>query len=344
MALLLSNKQPAYFPNIQNSNEVFVKYLKDCDSLKIATGYISADSLIELSKIVEINHKPKIELMIGMHYFDGFTRPQYEAAQSLNLILNTKNLGGIYLSNTRKFHGKMYSFNGNEISPAFMIGSSNLDSCISKNPINYEADILLTDEAIVQNYTDYLTAIIKSLSVPFETIIIDKFIEKNSLLENQYGVDKVDLVELAELKNNLTNIKFEIPIKTEPKSNLNAFFGKGRVNNRGFETPRPWYEVELIVSNSITQANNYPYCQEFDVITDDGWKFRCKTSGDFSKNFRSNDDLKILGKWIKGRLENSNCLKVGEPVTERVLRNYGRTNIELIKTKKEDVWYLNFNS
>lgn len=343
MELLLSNKHPANFQGINSSNDIFVNYLRDSDSITMATGYISSDSLIELSKIVEINHKPKIELMIGMHYFEGFTRSQYEAASSLNQILNSKSLGGIYLSNTRKFHGKMYHFDGHLISPAIMIGSSNLDSCISKNPMNYEADVLITETDEVHKYNTYLKSLIGNLSVPFDKIIIDSFIEKNTLLENQYGVEKVDSVLLAELKTNLTDIEFKLPIKTEPKSNLNAFFGKGRENKRGFVTPRPWYEVELIVSNSITQISDFPYCTEFDVITDDGWKFKCKTSGDFSKNLRSNDDLKILGKWLKGRLESANCLKVGEPVTDQVLNNYGRNYIDLVKTKEDNLWFLSFN-
>lgn len=343
MELLLSNKHPAHFPGINSSNDIFVSYLRESDSITMATGYISSDALIELSKIVEINLKPKIELMIGMHYFDGFTRSQYEAAQSLHQILVSNSLGGIFVSNTRKFHGKMYHFDGQYISPAIMVGSSNLDSCISKNPMNYEADVLITESAEVSKFNSYLKSLISNLSVPLHSINVDSFIEKNALLENQYGVEKVDPVFLAELKSSLTTIEFNISIKTEPKSNLNAFFGKGRVNKRGFVTPRPWYEVELIVSNSITQQVNFPYCQEFDVVTDDGWKFKCKTSGDFSKNLRSNDDLKILGKWLKGRLESSGCLKIGEPVTERVLTNYGRDYINLTKTNIDNLWYLSFN-
>ncbi len=343
MELLLSNKHPANFPGIKSSNEIFVDYLRDSDSITMATGYISSDSLIELSKIVEINHKPKIELMIGMHYFEGFTRSQYEAASSLNQILTSKSLGGIFLSNTRKFHGKMYYFDGQLISPAIIIGSSNLDSCISKNPMNYEADVLITESEDVKKYNAYLKSLIGNLSVPFDSVVIDSFIEKNTLLENQYGVEKVDPVLLTEIKTNLTGVEFKLPIKTEPKSNLNAFFGKGRVNKKGFVTPRPWYEVELIVSNSITQKSDFPYCKEFDVITDDGWKFKCKTSGDFSKNLRSNDDLKILGKWLKGRLESANCLKVGEPVTDQVLDNYGRSYINLAKTNVVNLWFLSFN-
>ena len=80
----------------------------------------------------------------------------------------------------------------------------------------------------------------------------------------------------------------------------------------------------------------------FTVVTDDGWKFNCKVSGDYSKNFRSEGDLKILGKWLKGRLENAGVLKVGDPVTAQTLREYGRDNFSLKKTIKEGIWFLDF--
>ena len=343
MELLLSNKFPARFPKTSSSNDIFLRYLRDSDSITMATGYISADSLIELNKTIEINHKPKIELMIGMHYFEGFTRSQFDAALSLNKALISKALGGVFISNTSRFHGKVYYFEGKSISPAIMLGSSNLDSCLSKNPMNYETDILITERNEVYKYNTYLKSLIASLSVPLASVTIESFVEKISLLENHYGVNKVDPMELAEVKRSLTGVVFKLPIKTETKSNINAFFGKGRVNKKGFVIPRPWYEVELIVSNSMTQHKNFPYCMEFDVITDDGWRFKCKTSGDFAKNFRSNDDLKILGKWIKGRLENANCLKIGELVSDQVLSSYGRNTIDLVKTEIDNLWYLNFN-
>ncbi len=106
--------------------------------------------------------------------------------------------------------------------------------------------------------------------------------------------------------------------------------------------PRPWYEVELIVSNTITKQDGYPFHQTFTVITDDGWQFQCKTSGDFSKNLRSENDLKTLGKWIKGRLEVSGCLKTGEMITPEVLQKYGNDQFELRSTDKPDLWLLSF--
>ena len=76
--------------------------------------------------------------------------------------------------------------------------------------------------------------------------------------------------------------------------------------------------------------------------TDDGWSFRCKVSGDFSKNLRTDDDLKILGKWIKGRLENAGALKAGEMCTDATLAKYGRSDIKLTKISGSNDWYLDF--
>ena len=69
---------------------------------------------------------------------------------------------------------------------------------------------------------------------------------------------------------------------------------------------------------------------------------KCKVSGDYSKNFRSEGDLKILGKWLKGRLENAGVLQVGDPVTADTLRNYGRRAFTLSKTRLPGIWYLDF--
>lgn len=146
-----------------------------------------------------------------------------------------------------------------------------------------------------------------------------------------------------------TDVSFDIPIKgyeVSPHSNLNVFFGKGREGKNGLVKPRHWYEVELIVPKEITTRPGYPQSKTdeavFRVITDDGWTFSCKVSGDYSKNFRSENDLKILGKWLKGRLENAGVLKVGEPVTKETLEKYGRDTFTLTKTRTKNTWFLDF--
>ena len=149
--------------------------------------------------------------------------------------------------------------------------------------------------------------------------------------------------------NYLSNISFEIPLKgfeIAPKSNLNVFFGEGRRTPNGLIMPRHWYEVELIVPAEIATLPNYPVSKTagavFNVITDDGWEFPCKVSGPNNKNFRSENDLKILGKWIKGRLENAGVLRVGEPVTQQTLERYGRTSFTFTKLEQSDKWYIDF--
>jgi hypothetical protein len=149
------------------------------------------------------------------------------------------------------------------------------------------------------------------------------------------------------------NQRFEIPIKTAPQSNLNVFFGEGRKSPQGFVKPRHWYEVEIIVSQQVQKsAENYPANKEFIVYTDDGYRFVLKTSGDYGKNLRSRDDLTVLGRWLKGRMETAGALVSGIPVTEEVLNNYGRNTMILTRTSRIEtdevsgaeleVWTLDF--
>ena len=177
---------------------------------------------------------------------------------------------------------------------------------------------------------------------------IQQFNENNSVLEEHENVHRVTQREIAECLSACTTTTFEIPIKGEEasQSNLNVFFGKGRVSKNGLVKPRHWYEAELIVPRTIAMQPGYPRAQTeeavFQVVTDDRWKFCCKVSGDNNKNFRSEGDLKILGKWLKGRLENAGALKVGSLVTKDTLKRYGRDTFTLTKTKIPNTWYLDF--
>lgn len=98
----------------------------------------------------------------------------------------------------------------------------------------------------------------------------------------------------------------------------------------------------MIVSTKFLSADGYPKQKEFTVITDDGWQFECNTTGQNGKNFSSKGDQTIFGKWIKGRLEATDCLRTGEPVTEETLRKYGNDHIELRSTDNPNIWLLSF--
>ncbi|MEZ2227224.1 MAG: AAA family ATPase [Microcoleus sp.] len=131
-------------------------------------------------------------------------------------------------------------------------------------------------------------------------------------------------------------------VDKEQQSNLNIFFGKGRENkSTGKFIPRDWYEVELIVDSKTISDPIYPK-GDFIAHTDDGLTFDCQTQGANYKNFRSKNDLKILGRWIKGKLEQSGALKQFEPVTSETLQKYGRDYIRLYKLSDYD-YYLEFD-
>ncbi len=349
MELLLSNLLPLRTCN-RTFADCFETALVNCDSLKIATGYISTDSITELKKIIEINEKTNLELLIGMHYFDGITKPQYDAVNYLDCFLQSKGMQGVRIATVLKFHGKLYSFKRSGKFLGSIVGSSNL-SGISNNHSSYEADVFIDDEEFSEGVDTFIRQSFVSISSPFSDWNPTSFIENNPLLQDIQGAKKVSVEEVQGLFAGQHPTVFDIPLKSSgdaPRSNLNAYFGKGRENKAtGFTKPRHWYEVELIVPKEITDNAEYPKEENgnniFRVVTDDGWSFTCKTSGDYSKNFRSQDDLKILGKWIKGRLENYNVLKVGEQVTENVLSNYGRNSFKLIKSLVDGVWLLDFS-
>ena len=131
-------------------------------------------------------------------------------------------------------------------------------------------------------------------------------------------------------------------VDKQQQSNLNIFFGKGRKNeSTGKVIPRDWYEVELIVDSKTISDPIYPK-GNFLAHTDDGLTFDCKTEGANHKNFRSKHDLKILGRWIKGKLEKSGALKQFEPVTSQTFQTYGRDYIRLYKLSDSE-YYLEFD-
>lgn len=348
--LLFSNLPPMRFPNKKTFSKCFKSLFETTDKVCIATGYISTEALTELKSIAEANQK-NIILVIGMHFFEGMTKVQYQAANYLNNFLIQNNLGEVYITNTFKFHGKLYTFHNKEQIIAGIIGSSNLNSILD-NHMNYETDILLDNHTIITEMDAFILNLIERTCIPLSDWKPESFVENNLLLEGHENVKHCSANEISKIISKTTDIVFEIPIKpyeTAPKSNTNAYFGKGRENKRGFVQPRHWYEVELIVPKEITDNPAYPkagYPNSESIITvytDDNWKFDCKISGDFSKNFRSCDDLKILGKWIKGRLENYGSLKVGEPLTESVLKDYGRNYIKMMGTNNPKIWYLDFS-
>lgn len=351
MDFLFTNHPPLQ-TDYPTFTETFYSLIPKATRLDIAVGYITADSLAELKQTVALNKNIKIlNLIIGMHYWDKFTKLEYNAATVLNNFLCGERRGEVRLVKSFRFHGKLYSYSNAEGAFAGIVGSNNLSSIVDSRTRIYEASVLMNEHEYAVKMRKFIDELSAKATENLADCAITNFKEHNTLLEDHENVVKVLSDELDDVTASLTNTKFVIPLvkkgKVPPKSNLNVFFGEGRlVKAKGVIQPRPWYETELIVPNTITSLPGYPQKDTlsavFDVVTDDGWKFSCNVNGDYSKNFRSKDDLKILGKWIKGRLENHGVLEVMQPVTPDTFSRYGRDNFTLTKTAKPNLWYLDF--
>ena len=358
MELLTSNFSPLDSPN-KTFTSRWEELFQDALSIKIGVGYASNDSLLYLRKLLELNQPKKLDLCLGMAYFEGLSNSQFEATQELNRFLLENNLGNVKVSRAFPFHGKIQSFNVGNVSKTFLVGSSNLSNIVPMKGIerrNYEVDLEITSEDNGAQIEILLDNLLSDSSESFDTISSQIKIKESSnpLLVSRSDVAQIGEISLEKILSHLSDNSFEIPLKDAPKSNLNAYFGEGRVNQQGFTKPRHWYEVEIIVDLAVQKSSrNYPANTDFIVYTDDGYKFTMRTSGDYGKNLRSKDDLTILGRWLKGRMENSNALRSGELITMDNFDKYGRNSITFTQTSlselpedsktKLDVWYLDFS-
>jgi hypothetical protein len=353
MEFLYSNLPPVR-TRYRTFADKFYSLIPMATRLDIAVGYVTADSLAELKQTVVYNKNIKtLNLIIGMHYLDKFTKLEYNAAVELNDFLCKERRGVVKLVRAFRFHGKLYVYSNSTGAFAGIIGSNNLSSIVESRTRIYEAAALVNEQEYAAKILEFIEVLSSDAADNITNcpIIESDFKVYNNLLEDHECVTKLSIEEHASVLSSLTDLNFNIPLvkngNVPEKSNLNVFFGEGRLNRiSGVIIPRHWYEVELIVPSTITTMSNYPQKDTpsavFDVVTDDGWKFSCKVSGDYSKNFRSEDDLKILGKWIKGRLENAGVLEVGKLVIPETFTQYGRDNFSLIKTTKPNLWYLDF--
>lgn len=358
MKLLSSNFEPV---DTQNSTfvDTWTKLFESCDSLNIAVGYVSNDSVLYLKSLIEWNQPKELNLCVGMACFDGLYRSQLHALQDLDTFLKSQGIGQVNLAIQFPFHGKIQTFRKSNQLFGGLVGSSNLSNIIPPRGIyrgNYEVDLYIDEQNLVAQLDD----LIRDLSVhgaasldtasPRLTIKPDV----NPLLEGRLQVETVTHESLELVTKAMTMNFFEIPLKTTPKSNMNVFFGRGRDNNRGFVAPRPWYEVEIIPGQEVMRsAPNYPDHEEFVVYTDDRYKFVLYTGGDNNKNLRSRDDLTTVGRWLKGRLEMSGALESGKLLDDEALYKYGRSTITLTRTTKTEfdevsgkilnVWYADFS-
>jgi len=312
------------------------KEIKHSNKLEIASGYVSFDIInrykSDFYRIADNGGSAK--LLLGMAFYEGLNSNKLNLLQEMSRNLERANdKSGVYVTYSGKFHGKIYKFSQNEESNLY-IGSSNFSrSGLSEN---IECTIQVKDrETIIEanSFLDFLfaeenaTSILKAdITVPGTT----KYYEKLSLKTlddlEKYNVKSINIPTLPRFNFPLSRI-----VEKE-KSNLNVYFGKGRWSRAtGNVAPRPWYEIELIATKDIINSSPIYPKGEFLAYTDDGYIIPMKTSGDYYKNIRSRGNLKILGQWIKGKLQKKDVLIPLTPVTQDTLDAYGNDSINFYK-------------
>ncbi len=225
MKLLYSNISPCKYSN-SSFSEAFENGVVGSDNIKIATGFITEESLLELKSILLFyfeEHKVKTcSLVIGMHGREGFTRPQYDAAIDLANFLKEKEIGKVYVCTAFKYHGKTYVFRKNGVPAPIsaMLGSSNLGNLLDNR--QWEVDALFTEGGVLEELdTLHDDLIAKASRDILEMPTPATFIERKGLLEDIIDVEKANNDEYGRIDESATTGRvFDIPLKTEPKSNL----------------------------------------------------------------------------------------------------------------------------
>lgn len=316
-------------------NDIRTTLIGSASEFNIATGFITSESLVELQRIARLREgKLFINLFIGMNYLKGFTFLQYKVLGRLSEYLTSQNLGMVYLSPKALFHGKMYSFaNRDGDCIGSIIGSSNLASFLGVSQNNIETDIFFSgDNAILIN--KQIKKIINDIGEKFKDVKpIEEFLPpEKDLLKGHENVQKISDEEYNNIVSQSTGLTVEIPLKSCKSSNLNPYFGEGKI--KGKYSPRSWYEVELIIPQKTPNIEILPdkTAGAFPVVTPNHYLFMCERQGDNSKNFRSSKNLKILGKWIKGEMENDGVIECGQMVTDETIKNFGKSKVVLRKT------------
>ena len=350
-------------PDIRPINKVgksffdeFIRLSYDSDYMLMTSGYISEDAIFFLKQNLE--NLPRFDLGVGMHGIEGFTKSQYDGLVGLNADMVEDCKGMSYVSDALKFHGKAYSFFKEDEPFAALIGSTNISILGDKDKRQFEIDLLIDDPQAIKNVVSIQRDLI-SCSKEIDKFFPSKFItpNKESYVAKMQNISHATIVnvpaeEVSAAKHALSPaFQFNLRLPCEPKSSLNVIFGRGRgggESGRGKITKRSWLECEIIVSNSVTSLPGYPEKgDKFWVVTDDGWSFICGVQGDYAKNFRSQDDLHVLGAWLKGRLLNSGVVEYGQRITEETLQAYGRETLFFAKTEKTKnglpIYYMDFS-
>ncbi|MCR5606336.1 MAG: NgoFVII family restriction endonuclease [Treponema sp.] len=325
--------------------------IKTLTALDICVGYCGKTAIHDYyDELLAVSSRGRCRLILGMYSHQGaFINSTSKKPTPLKLILDKLNTdlrklsssSGVFITKDQ-FHGKIYNLEY-EGKQEIYLGSCNfsLDGLGGRR----EAQILAP-----KSDNPAITAYINSLAS--KTNAIDLQLLSTSTPPTVSGLRK--LHKVSALPSYLTKDRISgtitLRVDEQPKSGLNLCFSSGRINKyTGKYTPRPWYEVELSIDEKERNQPIYPKINNAAVTikhqktrnrcifkaylhyrhTDKFYSCTMATYSDQNKAMCSDGDRRILGEFIKSRLENLGLLKVGDKITSDVLNAYGFNNIEL---------------
>ena len=356
------------------------KQIEKSDKVDIAVGYVSLASLEELDKIICESSVKQITLVIGMYYIEGMPEKIYYTALKINKKWNDMGIGEVRIVRPLKYHGKVQCFYKDGKPFSAVIGSANLSvlKFEANNCRQYESCSLTENHDEAQEIADFIERVkAASCSVNItEVSDIPLIREQNVSLTGIDSVDELPKTDVNIYMRHKTDLTFTLPLKVPAyderflddkkhytQSNINVCYSLDTRNHTQAKSGH-WYEFQITVYSSIYSLDAYQATGAlFSIITDDGFMFKAHTTSDHNKQLSAVGSEHILGRWLKGRLENAGLVKhvldtqadkdrVGM-VTKEVLAAYGCDSLTFTKTDKKvvdddgnefDVWIVEFIS
>ena len=327
--MLITNQSQA-----QSFQHAFEKQLAQSQSIQIASGYIGASEINryhkDFTKIA--GNGGRVEIIHGMGGAEGIRENLRDKLIALDKEISAQNPKNRVWVHKTRYHGKMYITQSPETKNV-LLGSSNFSGAgFSKN---LELNLGHSDPAIYHAAQAYFRDL-RENAVPITDINLPDPKSKD------YQPKKARQFDASVFQR---DPDFSATINITEKSNLNLFLSKGRLNKgSGIYTPRPFFEVELTLK-SAELSKLRPYIPNqldpavFDAVTDEKTRFDVN----FKRKTNSRSDMrplhetgidfmssprKELGHYIKGKLMRAGVLAFGEPVTEDVLFDYGKTQLD----------------
>lgn len=317
------------------------------------SGYVGRETVEKLRRTLD--HRPdlSVKLVVGMAAKEGISQKTYDSLGLLhNELVSNRGVSGDKASGvywffsgekgerSRGIHAKAYRIRGDGQDHLF-VGSSNFSSSGLTASGNYEMTVTDVSVQARKEFDEFFRVHLTSglNFVEFSKVADFPIRGKSGALRQKLtGLQKVER-PVGFRDSPFVDIDLAKNIEKKSKSSLNVCFGRGRwARSTGKVTPRTWYEVEIVCPKSVTSSSAYPK-GNFTAITSDGFKFEGRTQGDYQKNLRSKEDLRTLGIWIKGLLEDAGALSRSpeETVTAETFEAYGNSILRLYRISQSQV-------